>query len=1014
MEYKEKRFEDDIEIFLLSKGGYVKGDMKTYDTSQAIDIKALIRFIKKTQPKEWQRYIVVYKDNSERKLCKRFNDEVNTHGLLHVLRNGISDRGVKLKVAYFKPESTLNQKLVENYDSNMLTVTRQFAYSTENRNTIDMVLSLNGIPIVAIELKNQITGQSVENAKTQFMYDRNSKELCFHFNKRFLVYFAVDLYDVAMTTHLNGKDTYFLPFNQGSAGAGNVGGAGNPENPNGYATSYLWEQVLHKDSLMNIIHRFLHVSVEKKKEVKNGKEIIKTSTKLIFPRYHQLDVVSKLISDVKKNGSGKNYLIQHSAGSGKSNSIAWTCYRLASLHDKDNNNIFTSVIVVTDRRVLDSQLQDTISSFDHAFGLVETIGDGKTSKDLRDAINSGKKIIVTTLQKFPVIYEEIEDNKGKRFAIIVDEAHSSQTGSSAQKLKTALADSEEALREYALIEGQEEENREDFEDKMVRELLSHGRHKNLSFFAFTATPKEKTLEMFGSPRYDGGFEPFHIYSMRQAIDEEFIHDVLANYMTYQTCFKIAKNTEDNPELEESEAKKAIRRFESLHPYNLSQKTQIMVETFRENTSRKIGGRAKAMVVTESRLHAVRYFKEFKRYIENKGYSDLDVLVAFSGSVPDGDNEYTEPELNRTKSGERVSEKQLPDVFHSDEFSMLIVAEKYQTGFDEPLLHTMFVDKPLKGVKAVQTLSRVNRTTRGKKDTFIMDFVNSADDIRAAFSPYYEQTELDEEIDVNLIYDTKTIIRNTRLYNDDDVEKFNKIYYKTGKQSATDLGKITSLFKPILSNYNNLTDDGQFKFKKAVKNYVKWYAYIIQIVRMFDKELQKEYNFLSYMAKVLPNKSSEKVNLDDKIKLEYYRIDKTYEGSIVLESGGEYNVLKNPKKVDPGVKKDPNSELLEVIIEHINERFNGIFTEGDKVIVETMFDKVIAGDEKMRNKLKKQAKNNNAEIFQDSIFPKIFKDIANECYMEQMDAFTKLFENKDFYNAIMAEIGREAYRELRNQ
>lgn len=1014
MEYKEKHFEDDIEHSLLTHGGYIKGNMKTYDAGKALDFPVLIEFIKKTQPKEWQRYEIIYKDSVKKKLYKRFNDEVNTHGLLHVLRNGINDRGVKLKLAYFKPESTLNQKLVRNYEHNVLTVTRQFAYSTENKNTIDMVLLLNGIPIVAIELKNQITGQSVENAKTQFMYDRNSKELCFHFNKRFLVYFAVDLYDVAMTTHLKGKETFFLPFNQGSAGAGNVGGAGNPENPDGYATSYLWEKVLTKDSLMNIVHRFLHISVEKKKEVKNGKEIMKASTKLIFPRYHQLDVVTKIINDVKVNGSGKNYLIQHSAGSGKSNSIAWTCYRLASLHDKDNNNIFTSVIVVTDRRVLDSQLQDTISSFDHAFGLVEAIGEGKTSKDLRDAINSGKKIIVTTLQKFPVIYEEIEDKKGKRFAIIVDEAHSSQTGSSAQKLKTALADSEEALKEYALIEGEEEANREDFEDKMVKELLSHGSHKNLCFFAFTATPKKKTLEMFGSPRYDGGFEPFHVYSMRQAIDEGFIHDVLANYMTYQTCFKIAKNTPDNPEVEESEAKKAIRRFESLHPYNLAQKTQIMVETFRENTSKKIDGRAKAMVVTESRLHAVRYFLEFKRYIEKKGYTDLDVLVAFSGSVPDGAQEYTESDLNRTKKGERVGEKQLPEMFHGDEFSMLIVAEKYQTGFDEPLLHTMFVDKPLKGVKAVQTLSRVNRTTKGKTDTFIMDFVNSINDIRAAFAPYFEETVLDEEINVNLIYDTKTIIRNTKLYNDEDVEKFNKIYYKTGKQSATDLGRITSLFKPILENYNNLTDDGKFKFKKAVKNYVKWYAYIIQITRMFDKELQKEYNFLSYMAKVLPSKSSEKVHLDDKIKLEYYRLDKTFEGSIALESSGEYKVLKNPKKIDPGIKKDPNSELLEVIIDHINERFNGIFTQGDKVIVETMFDKVIAGDNKMINKLKKQAKNNNSEIFQDSIFPKIFKDIANECYMEQMDAFTKLFENQEFYNAIMAEIGREAYRELRNQ
>lgn len=420
-----------------------------------------------------------------------------------------------------------------------------------------------------------------------------------------------------------------------------------------------------------------------------------------------------------------------------------------------------------------------------------------------------------------------------------------------------------------------------------------------------------------------------------------------------------------------------------------------------------------MVVTASRLHAVRYFLEFKRYIAKKGYDDLDVLVAFSGSVEDKEEEYTEVGLNKTKSGEKVGEKQLPEVFHGDEFNMLIVAEKYQTGFDEPLLHTMFVDKPLKGVKAVQTLSRVNRTTKGKNDTFILDFVNDADDIRESFSKYYEETNLDEEIDVNLIYDTRTNLRGSRLYNEEDIERFNKIYYKKGKQTTSDLGKITSMFKPILENFGNQSDDAQFQFKKSVKNFVKWYAYISQITRMFDKELQREYNFLSYLAKVLPNKPQEKVHLDDKIKLEYYRLEKTFEGSIVLEKQGKYE-LSNPTSVDPGKKKDPNSELLEVIIKHLNERFNGIITEGDKVIVETMMDKVVGGDKKLRNKLKKQAKKNNAEIFQDSIFPKIFKEVAQECYMEQMDAFTKLFENQEFYNAIMSEIGREAYRELRNQ
>lgn len=1009
LEYKEKRFEQDIESFMLSSGEYIKGNMSTYDAGNAIDLPKLVSFIKITQEKEWKRYEKIYGDEVEKKLLKRFKEEVNAHGLIHVLRNGISDRGVKIKMCYFKPESTLNPKLLKNYNDNIMTITRQFAYSTENRNTIDMVISVNGIPIIALELKNQITGQSIENAKKQFMHDRNPKELCFHLNKRFLAYFAVDLYEVAMTTQLKGKDTFFLPFNLGSGGAGNVGSAGNPENPDGYNTSYLWEQVLTKDSLMNIIHRFLHLNAERKTIIKNGKESVKKSKKIIFPRYHQLDVVTKLIDDVKKNGSGYNYLCQHSAGSGKSNSIGWTCLRLASLHDNNDNNIFTSVIVVTDRKVLDSQLQETISGFDHAYGLIETIGDGKSSKDLRDAINSGKKIIITTLQKFPVIYEEIDSNKGKRFAIIVDEAHSSQTGSSAQKLKTALADSEKALEEFARIEEIEEENHEDFEDKLTKELVTHGRHDNLSFFAFTATPKEKTLEMFGTRHADGTFHPFHVYSMKQAIEENFIHDVLKNYMTYKTCFKIAKSTPDNPELPESEARKAIKRYESLHPYNLQQKTAIIVEYFRDVTMKKIGRHAKAMVVTASRLHAVRYFKEFQKYIELKGYTDLGVLIAFSGTVNDDGNEYTEPGLNVRADGSKVSEKQLPETFNEDDYKILLVAEKYQTGFDQPLLHTMFVDKKLSGVKAVQTLSRLNRTMPGKTDTFIMDFVNEKEDILEAFKPYYKETTLDEEINVNLIYDTKTLVRNFKLFNDEDVEKFNKIYYKSTKQSTTDLGKITSLFTPVLKSFTELSADDQFIFKKAVRNFVKWYSYIIQITRMFDKELQCEYNFLKYMDKVLPNNVSEKVNLDDKIELEFYKLDKTFEGQIELESPENSGVLENPKTVDTGKSKDDKDELLEAIINQINERFNGIFSDGDKIIIETIYGKVLSSNKK----LARYAKKNNAEVFQESIFPDVFKAVAHECYSQQMDSFKKLFEDKEFYNTIMQEIAKETYKSLRN-
>lgn len=1009
MDDKEKRFEEDIEVYLLTEGEYTKGDLASYCRDKAIDMSKLVSFIKETQPKQWERYEKTYKDEAEEKLYKRFNEEVETQGLIHVIRHGINDRGVKLNIAYFRPETTLNPDVIKLYKSNILTCTRQFKYSTENENSIDMVLSLNGIPLAAIELKNQLKGQSVENGKMQFMYDRNPKELCFQFNRRFLVYFAVDLYEVAMSTQLNGKNTYFLPFNQGSNGSGNVGGAGNPKNPNGYATSYLWESVLKKDVFMDILQRYVHLSIEETKVINGNKEVKKISKKIIFPRYHQLDVVTKILADIKVNGSGDNYLIQHSAGSGKSNSIAWLAYGLSNIHNLLNESIFTSVIVVTDRKVLDSQLQDTISGFDHTKGVVETIEEGKTSKDLRDAINNGKKIIITTLQKFPVIYEEIDDNKGRHFAIIVDEAHSSQTGNSARKLKSALADTEEALKEYAEIEGKTESEIVDEEDKLVNELLTHGKHKNLSFFAFTATPKEKTLEMFGKQHSDGSFHPYHNYSMRQAIEEGFILDVLKNYMTYETCYKIAKNTADNPEVPTSKAVKTVRRYASLHPHNLQQKTAIIVEQFRDITKNKIGGKGKAMVVTASRLHAVRYYHEFKRYIEKMDYTDIDILIAFSGIVKDDSSEFTEEGINKRKDGSTIKENQLKADFHTDDFSMLIVAEKYQTGFDEPLLHSMFVDKKLSGVKAVQTLSRLNRTCSGKEDTFILDFVNTKEEIEEAFKPYYESTILDKEINVNLIYDTRTLLRNYKLYNDDDIEKFVKIYYKKEKQNATDLGKMTSLLKPIVDRYSTLDEEKRFEFKKTVRNFNKWYSYIIQISRMFDKDLHKEYVFTAYLEKLLPRIAETDIDLEGKLKLEFYKLEQTFKGDITLNPTIEDETLVNITTINVDGKLEDEDDLLENILKKINDRFKGIFTEADRVIVETIYRKCVKGNKK----LSQYAKKNDAEIFEQSIFPEIFKKIAQECYSESVTSFSKLFEDKNFYQSVMEEIAREAYKDLRN-
>lgn len=571
------------------------------------------------------------------------------------------------------------------------------------------------------------------------------------YNHRILAFFAVDLYQAAMTTRLNGDKTFFFPFNQGNNGAGKDGGAGNPKTTDGdYVTSYIWKNVLQKDSLLDILQKF--ISYQEKQEVVTKDDGIKIHTvkkTLIFPRFHQLDVVRKLVADVLENGTGKNYLTQHSAGSGKSNSIAWTAYRMASLHNEKNEPVFTSVIIVTDRRNLDRQLQDTISGFDHTVGSVCTIDEKKTSKDLRDAINDGRRIIVTTLQKFPVIYDEVDDTTGKRFAIILDEAHSSQTGGSAMKLKAALADTTDALKEYAELEEEMEGKAPDPEDRLVREMISHGRHKNLSFFAFTATPKNQTLEMFGTEYADGSFHPFHVYSMRQAIEEGFILDVLQNYTIYRTCYEIAKNVPDNPDVPQSKALKMIRKFAELHPYNIQQKAAIIVETFRNVTKNKIHGKGKMMVVTSSRLAAVRYSHEIQRYLDENNYDDIEILTAFSGSIkdpldgPDGP-EYTEPMLNIDSHGKHVAEAQTPSVFH-DEGSILVVAEKYQTGFDEPLLHTMIVDKKLRGVKAVQTLSRLNRICPGKEDTFVLDFVNTAEDIQEAFQPYYQETYLTQAI-----------------------------------------------------------------------------------------------------------------------------------------------------------------------------------------------------------------------------------------------------------------------------
>ena len=999
METKEKNFENDIESYLLSHG-YVKGNQDTYDKSKAIDMPVLISFIKATQPKMWQRYENAYGEKAEKQLYSIFQQNVEQMGLIHVLRYGVKDRGMDLRFAYFAPASNLNEELVQKYKSNILTCTRQFAYSTQNHNTIDVVLSLNGIPVVALELKNQLTGQSVENAKRQFMYDRDEKELCFQFNKRFLVYFAVDLYEVAMTTHLQGANTYFLPFNQGSNGAGNIGDGGNPECTDGYTTSYLWEYVLSPEMLLSIFQRYISKQTSESISLVNGKKVTKKKTILIFPRYHQLDVVEKLVADTKRTKEGRNYLLQHSAGSGKSNEIAWLTYRLASLHDEEDKEMFQSVFVITDRRVLNKQLQNTILGFEHYEGQIATITDKDNSTVLRDAINDKKRIIITTLHRFPLIYKELDNHKGKQFAIIVDEAHSSQSGKSAEKLKAALADTDESLREWAEIEGKTEEEVMD-EMENLSELLTQGQHKNQYFYAFTATPKPKTLRTFGELKGEK-WDAFHHYSMRQAIDEGFILDVLKYYTTIETSYKVAKTITENPEFEEPPATKAVKDFHDNHQFVIEQKIALIVEKIREVTLRKINGKGKAMVVCSSRAHAVRYFLAMKDYCAKNGYADVKPLVAFSGTVSYQGQDYTESQLNSTEEL-KISESALPMYFASDMFNVLIVAEKYQTGFDEPLLHSMFVDKGLRGVKAVQTLSRLNRCCKGKVDTFVLDFANTAESIKASFQPFFEDTWLGEDVDVNIVYKYLNDLKTYHLWSEDTEQKVFDVYSKT-----QDMGKLTSLFKPVMEDYEQLDDEDKFKVRFLVRAFNRFYSYMAQIVRTFDVELYKTYVFTELLFKLLPKTPHEKVDLNGKLALEHNKLSEGFSGSIVLEPTTEDKTLKG-EKGGTGKQVEEKRDLLDNIIDKINIMYHGNFTEADRVIVETIYEAM----KKEEKKLSKQAKNSDVNMFAQNIFPKIFEKIAQACYVQQMDSFAKLFEEQSFYNRVMEEMGKAMYFNLKN-
>ncbi|MFW6106847.1 MAG: type I restriction endonuclease subunit R, partial [bacterium] len=814
-QHTEHAFEAVIEHHLTTAGGYVAGDRDGFDPHRAIFPGEVLAFIKATQPDEWAYLENIQKDKAEETLlddlCRALDSE--HEGCLSVLRHGFKCFGKLFHVAYFAPPSGMNPETKKRYEANRLTITRQLKYSPKHNSTLDVTLAINGIPVATAELKNPMTAQTWRHAVTQYKSDRDPGDLLFQLKKRTLVHFAVDTDEVHMTTRLSGNKTTFLPFNKGHGGGG-----GNPENPGGYKTAYLWEEVLQRHSFLDILARFIHLQIEYKKL--GGKKVKRE--KMIFPRYHQLDCVRRLVGDARREGAGKNYLVQHSAGSGKSNSIGWLAHRLASLYDENDERVYDSVVVVTDRVVLDQQLQNTIYQFEHKQGVVQKID--VDSAQLAEALEAGTPVIITTLQKFPFVTEKIENLPKRRYAVIIDEAHSSQGGESATELKGVLAGA--AIKEEAQARA-EEEGLPDYEEEILKTMAKRGRQPNISFFAFTATPKYKTLEVFGQPGTDGKPEPFHLYSMRQAIEEHFIHDVLENYTTYKTYYRLIKSIEDDPQVDKRKAARALARFMSLHPHNIAQKTEVMVEHFRNFTMHKIGGKAKAMVVTASRLHAVRYKQAFDKYIAEKGYEGIKTLVAFSGTVVDPDNpdvEYTESGMNIDADGKHISEKELPETFTTEEYQVLLVAEKYQTGFDQPLLHTMYVDKRLAGIRAVQTLSRLNRTHPGKEDTFVLDFVNEPDEIQAAFQPYYEKTLIGEQADAKQLYELQAKLDAQQVYHKAEVEEFCKVFYKPKRnQTPSDHARINACIDPAVNRFNELDEEEREEFRKTLTAFRNLYS-----------------------------------------------------------------------------------------------------------------------------------------------------------------------------------------------
>lgn len=986
----EKEYQKFILEILNKQNGYRIRKNVNYDRHFAMDIDMLFEFLYSTQPNTMESLTKIFKENTKETIVNYINSEItkSKSSLLNVLKHGVEINNYKLNLMYVKPATTFNKELVEKYNKNIFSVMEEVWISDEER--IDVVIFLNGFAIMSFELKCNFAGQSYQDAIYQYRTKRDPKNRLFLFKAGCLVNFATDLEEVYMTTKLAGESTFFLPFNMGR-GEGINAGKGNPVFKDKYSVSYMWDDILTKDTVINLIDDFIFI--EEKEDIDEVTGKVRKKENIIFPRYHQLDVVRKILADLKINKTSQNYLIQHSAGSGKTNSIAWLAYRLSSLHDNDNKVIFDNIVICTDRVIVDRQLQAAIIGMEHKAGIIRVMDDKCTSADLKIALESNIKIIATTIQKFPYIVDYVKNLNNKKFAVIIDEAHSSTAGKDMSAITKTLGSGEIQINEDGIY---------DTEDMIVDELARNGKQKNVSMFAFTATPKPTTLNLFGKVNKKGQREAFHLYSMKQAIEEGFILDVLQNFTEYKTYYQINKEISEDPRCKTIEAKRQIARFAELHETNIAQRVEVIVEHFRTTVLDELNGMAKAMVITKSRESAVKYRQAFEDYVTKKGYTNIHALVAFSGKVKlkDDPEDYTEIKMNG------FSEDKLPKMFDSDAFNVLLVANKYQTGFDQPKLCAMYVLKKLNGVNAVQTYSRLNRICPPfDKKTFILDFVNTYDDVVNSFKPYYTTTLLVNSVTPSSVYELEAKIDGYMVLDPYDVDVATEIIYKKIIDSR-DKKKLTFYLQRVEQKIKEFDIQKQYEIIAVMRHFVRFYEFLIQVSCFEDVDLHKKYLFITYLLSFINIKNpGGGFDLTGKIRA----------SNFIQKKGEEHQkekitpnpIVKLPTAETFNLTEDKIKHLSEIIAE-INSRTGKTYDNDVAIKAMLQIKDLLMKSEK----LKQSAKNNSQKDFAFSYFDDI-DDALIEGLSQNQDFFTLLLNNPDIKREVMGIFMSEIYKDLRN-